>query len=176
MATAIPALTSIEKYLNTNYRPDRDYVDGETERRNVGEFDHNRIQSLLVIWLGNHEEEWNIIPITEQRIRVTHSRVRIADVCALRPDAPIEQVTATPPLLCVEILSPKDRLSRTIQVMEDYLRMGVENLWVIDPRERIAYTYTRDGLLKVHSNQLAIPNTPIHVDLPTLFAKLPPRA
>jgi len=176
MATATPAFTTIERYLNTTYRPDRDYVDGETERRNVGELDHNRIQSLLVTWLTNHEEEWRIFPITEQRIQVTSSRVRVADVCALRAESPMEQVTANPPLLCIEILSPKDRLSRTIQVMEDYLRMGVEHLWVIDPRERIAYTYTPDGLLKVHSNRLTIPNTPIHVDLPTLFAKLPTRA
>jgi Uma2 family endonuclease len=173
MATATPAFTTLERYLNTNYRPDRDFVDGETERRNLGEFDHNRIQILIATWLSNHEEEWKIIPVTEQRIRVTDSRVRVADVCAILADSPIEQVTETPPLLCVEILSPKDRLSRTIQVMEDYLRMGVQNLWVIDPRERIAYTYTTAGLLKVHSTQLTIPNTPIYLDLPTLFAKLP---
>ena len=173
MAAAAPALTSLEKYLNTVYRPDRDFVDGETERRYVGEFDHARIQSLLVTWLTNHEEEWKIISITEQRIRVTDSRVRIADVCAIRAESPVEQVTSTPPLLCVEVLSPKDRLSRTVQVMEDYLQMGVEHLWVIDPRNRIAYTYTAGGLLKLVGDKFTIDGTPIYVDLPSLFAKLP---
>lgn len=175
MATAAPALTSLEKYLNTVYRPDRDFVDGETERRYVGEFDHNRIQILLGTWLTNHEEEWHIIPVTEQRIQVSESRVRIADICALRADSPLEQVTSTPPLLCVEILSPKDRLSRTIQVMEDYLQMGVNHLWVIDPRDRTAYTYTKAGLLKLVGDRFTIEGTPIFVDLPSLFAKLPAR-
>jgi Uma2 family endonuclease len=150
-------------------------VDGETKRRYVGEFDHARIQSLLVTWLTNHEEEWHIVPVTEQRIRVSESRVRIADICALRTETPVEQVTATPPLLCVEVLSPKDRVSRTVQVMEDYLQMGVENLWVIDPRNRTAYTYTEAGLLKLVGDRFTIPGTPIYVDLPSLFAKLIPR-
>jgi Uma2 family endonuclease len=175
MATAAPALTSLEKYLNTVYRPDRDFVDGETERRYVEEFDHNRIQLLVGTWLTNHEEEWHIIPVTEQRIRVSESRVRIADICALRADTPVEQVTSTPPLLCVEVLSPKDSLSRTIQVMEDYLQMGVENLWVIDPRDRTAFTYTEAGLLKLVGDRLTTPGAPIYVDLPSLFAKLPPK-
>jgi len=32
---------SLEDYLNTSYRPDRDYVDGEVEERNVGEKEHS---------------------------------------------------------------------------------------------------------------------------------------
>ena len=175
MATAAPAIISLEKYLNTVYRPDRDFVDGETERRNVGEFDHGRIQTLLATWLTNHEDEWKIVAVTEQRIRVAESRVRVADVCALRAETPVEQVTATPPLLCVEVLSPEDRLSRTIVVMEDYLRMGVEHLWVVDPRERIAYTYTASGLLKLVGDRFTIEGTPIYVDLCALFAKIPPK-
>jgi hypothetical protein len=59
--------------------------------------------------------------------------------------------------------------------MEDYLRMGVEHLWVIDPRERIAYTYTEAGLLKLVGDRFTIEGTPIYVDLPSLFAKLPAR-
>jgi hypothetical protein len=31
---------SLEKYLNTVYRPDRDYVDGRLEKRNAGKWDH----------------------------------------------------------------------------------------------------------------------------------------
>lgn len=176
MGTAAPALTSLEKYLNTSYHPDRDFVDGETQRRDLGDFDHARIQNLLATWLTNHEDEWKISSLTEQRIRVTQSRVRIADVCALRLGAPFEPVTETPPFLCIEILSPKDRLSRTLKVMEDYRRMGVEHLWVIDPVERIAYTYTEAGLLIERDDRLVIPGTSIYVDLPSLFARLPVRS
>ena len=38
MATA-PTQISMEEYLHTVYKPDRDYVNGELEEREVGEWD-----------------------------------------------------------------------------------------------------------------------------------------
>ena len=164
-------LISIGEYLRTMYHPDCEFVDGRVEERNSGEFEHSRIQALLADWLGVHEKEWEIVTLTEQRVRVTQKRVRIPDVCALRRSAPREHVTETAPLLCIEILSPEDRLSRTCEVMEDYLAMGVEHLWIVDPYKRVAYTYTRAGLLKV-GDRMAIEGTPIYLELLTLFAAL----
>jgi len=37
---------SVEEYLNTSYRPDCDYLEGELLERNVGEWDHSRLQGL----------------------------------------------------------------------------------------------------------------------------------
>jgi hypothetical protein len=34
---------SIEEYLATVHRPDRDYVDGVVEERNLGEYNHGRL-------------------------------------------------------------------------------------------------------------------------------------
>ena len=171
MATAT-TLISIEEYLRTVYRPDCDYVDGHIEERNVGERDHNRLQIILGAWFLQHEKAWNIFVLPEQRTRVSSARVRIPDVCLLRSDAPNEQVLTTPPLLCVEILSPEDRLPRIARIMDDYARMGVPNLWILDPKDRVAYDYASDGLLKLTTDRLAIPNTEIFVDLPTLFTAL----
>jgi Uma2 family endonuclease len=56
--------------------------------------------------------------------------------------------------------------------MEDYARMGVPNLWLLDPKDRVAYIYASDGLLKLTIDRLTIPNTEIYVDLPALFAAL----
>jgi hypothetical protein len=51
--------TSLSEYLQTSYHPDRDYVDGEVQERNLGEFDHAAVQvflssvvrlTLLYIW------------------------------------------------------------------------------------------------------------------------------
>ena len=47
MATA-PALLSVDEYLQTNYSPDLDFVEGELKHRNVGEYDHGRKQWLIV--------------------------------------------------------------------------------------------------------------------------------
>ncbi|HEV2619609.1 MAG TPA: Uma2 family endonuclease [Acidobacteriaceae bacterium] len=158
--------------MSTSYHPDCDYVDGEIQQRNLGEREHARLQTLLAIWFGTNEKAWNVETIVEQRIRVTPARVRIPDLCLISRDAPREQVTVTPPLLCVEILFPEDRLPRAARVMEDYARMGVANLWLLDPKDRVAYDYASDGLLKLTTNRLIIPNTEIYVDLANLFAAL----
>jgi Uma2 family endonuclease len=171
MATA-STLISIEEYLRTSYHPDCDYVDGQIEERNVGERDHNRLQIVLGAWFLAHEKEWGVYVLPEQRTRISSARVRIPDLCLLRSDAPNEQVLTTPPLLCVEILSPEDRLPRIAKIMDEYARMGVPNLWILDPKDRVAYDYTSDSLLKLTAGRLAIPNREIYIDLPTLFASL----
>jgi Uma2 family endonuclease len=72
----------------------------------------------------------------------------------------------------VEILSPEDRLPRIANRLDDFARMGVPNLWILDPQDRVAYDYASSGLLKLTTDRLAIPNTEIYIDLPTLFAAL----
>jgi Uma2 family endonuclease len=171
MATA-PPLLSIDEYLHTSYKPDVHFVDGEIEERNVGEYDHGKIQTLIAVLFTNHEDEWATDAIVEQRMRIGSSRVRICDVAVLQAGAPREQVTATPPLICIEILSPKDRISRAELVLADYFAMGVPNIWLIDPYKRAAYTFSATGLRPADATNLTIPGTPILIDLTGLFAKL----
>ena len=174
MATTTTNLISLEEYLHTIYHPDCDFVDDHIEERTLGEFDHGRLQALLTMWFGAHEKDWNVRVVTEVRTRVSPTRVRIPDVCLLRRDAPRERVTVTPPLLCIEVLSPEDRIPRVLKVLDDYVKMGVPNLWIIDPTdpsERVAYIY-KDSVLKLTSDRLTIPGTEIYLDLPALFAEL----
>jgi hypothetical protein len=42
----------LREYLNTSYRPDCDYLEGELLERNVGEWDHARLQGLLSGYLS----------------------------------------------------------------------------------------------------------------------------
>ncbi|RXH57399.1 hypothetical protein [Granulicella sibirica] len=35
---------TVEEYLRTSYRPDCDFVDGVIEERNLGEYEHSRLQ------------------------------------------------------------------------------------------------------------------------------------
>lgn len=168
MATAT-TLISIDEYLRTSYHPDADFVDGQIEERNLGEFEHARLQTAIAAWFFNREKGWNIYSVVEQRIRVAPTRVRICDVCLISRDVAREPVTQTPPLACIEILSPEDRLPRAAKVMQDYANMGVQNLWLLDPIDRIAFVYTAEAQFKIVEDRLTIPNTPIHLDLPTLF-------
>lgn len=169
MASAIQI--PLAEYLETTYRPDREYVDGELRERNVGKWMHARLQWLLAGWLMNHESEWNVTGSTAQRVQVSRNRIRITDLVVLRP-GPQHDVLVDPPLLVIEILSPDDTYSDLQERCQDYRRLGVENLWLIDPT-------TRSGRMGVGADwvaaeRLEIPGTPIHVELPSLFAKIDP--
>jgi Uma2 family endonuclease len=171
MATA-PPLLSIEEYLRTSYHPDADYVNGEIEERNLGEYEHGKIQGLIFHIFTLNRKEWATDVVVEQRIRIDSSRVRICDVAVLRADAPRESVTITAPLICIEILSPEDRLARAKEVLADYLAMGVQNIWLIDPIRRSAFTFDARGLHEANPTNLKVSNTPIHLDLTEAFAAI----
>ena len=170
MATQ-PALMSIEEYLHTSYSPDVDFVDGYIEERNLGEFDHARLQWLISAQFASSETDWQVTGVVEQRIRIDANRVRICDIALLRADAPREKVTKTAPLLCIEVMSPEDRLSRAKIVLGDYLRMGVEHIWLLDPMRRAAYTLDASGLHE-QEGTLSVPDTAICLDVDALFARL----
>jgi hypothetical protein len=55
--TTLSHLISVEEYLNTTYRPDVDYVDGEIEERNLGEFDHADLQFGIANLLRNQQQD-----------------------------------------------------------------------------------------------------------------------
>ena len=171
LTASAPALT-LEEYLRTSYEPDCDFVDGHIEERNVGEREHSILQIALGAWFFNRRAEWKIVVMAEQRTRVSATRVRLPDVCVISAEAPRESVTVTPPLLAIEILSPEDRIHRVLVRLNDFLHMGVENLWLLDPIERSASIYTRAGLSLAETTRLTIPNSPIYLDLPEVFAAL----
>lgn len=171
MATA-PTLMTMEQYLHTAYSPDCDFVDGELLERRMGEKDHGRLQLSIAIWFAAREQSLCAEPITEPRILVTANRARVCDVAVIRTDIPDEQVATIPPRVCIEILSPEDRLSKTLQVLEDYRSMGVENIWLIDPQERLAYTFTATGLQQQEDRVLRVTGTEVAMDVNMLFAEL----
>jgi Uma2 family endonuclease len=171
VATAT-ALLSIDQYLHTSYKPDADFVDGEIVERNLGEREHGTLQAAIAACFWNNRKLWDILPITEQRIRVSPSKIRIADVAVLRSDAPFEKVALTPPLICIEILSPEDRMSRAKLLLADYLALGVPNIWLIDPIYQAAFVFDASGLRDADPCNLTVAGTPIKVDLTEAFAAI----
>jgi Uma2 family endonuclease len=159
----------LSEYLRTSYRPDREYVDGEVRERNVGRFEHARIQALLTIWFGNHEREWGSIVITEQRVQVAESRVRIPDL-VVTTARPQPDTLVDPPLLVIEILSPDDSYSDTQERAQDYREMGVETVWIIDPKTRTGRMCT--GASWIEALRLTAVGTPLFVELAQIFGQI----
>jgi hypothetical protein len=74
-------LISVDDYLASTYEPDCDFVDGHIEERNVGEWDHSRLQLKVGAYLLAHYGNIGVEVATELRIRVTQTRIRIPDIC-----------------------------------------------------------------------------------------------
>lgn len=161
-------LISVEEYLRTSYRPDCDYVDGEVQERNLGERDHSSLQMNVLMFLGSRRGQLGIEVFPEQRVQVKPTRFRIPDVCVTLGQ-PGEQIFTKPPFLCIEILSPEDRMSRVEDRVDDYLAMGVPFVWVLDPATKRAWNITpvegwreeKSGTLKTHDPAIEAPLTEI---------------
>jgi len=161
-------LISVEEYLRTSYRPDCDYVDGEVVERNMGETDHSWLQTMLSAYMVARRAQWGITVLVEQRVQVTETRFRVPDICVIRGPKPAEQILAKPPFICIEILSPEDRWPRVQQRIDDYLAMGVPNVWVLDPATKTAYAVTAQGTHQV-ADTLKTQNPSVEVPLSEIF-------
>jgi Uma2 family endonuclease len=158
----------IEEYLTSTYEPDCDYVDGRIEERNWGEWPHARLQARLGALLHTRAPFGTEVLIA-LRIRVSASRIRIADICVAASDSE-EPIPTTPPLLCIEILSPEDRITQIEIKITDYLQMGVAYVWVLDPQTKQAYVATAaDGLREVKTGVLVTANPTFEVPLSEIF-------
>jgi Uma2 family endonuclease len=160
---------SVDEYLKTSYRPDCDYVDGEVLERNLGEYDHSRPQMRVSAYFFVREEEWHVRVVPEQRVQVSSSRFRIPDVCVVLADSPVESIFRHPPFICIEILSKDDTFKSVTERLDDYVAMGVPNIWVIEPHTRRGYVYNSDGLLEAKDGVLRIANSEIAVPLTSIF-------
>ena len=169
--SALPALVSVEEYLRTAYRPDCDYVDGVLMERNVGEKSHAILQKRMLLYLEQRSTLWGIFVIQETRIQVSPTHFRVPDVCVIAGPEPDEEIFTRPPFLCIEILSPEDRMTRMQTKIDDYLAFGVSYVWVIDPQTRRAWVYTSDLIREVRDGELRTEQPGITVPLRDLFAE-----
>jgi Uma2 family endonuclease len=162
----------VEEYLSTGYDPDCEYDDGVVVERNLGEFEHSFLQILLGTLFTVNMDNWGVFGLTEQRVQIKPRRFLVPDVCVLRVGSPREKILTHPPLIAIEIMSPEDTVRRTSAKAVEYLEFGVENVWVIDPATRAAYSGTHSGLQPVPSGELSVPGTLILVRVSDLFEKL----
>ena len=158
---------TIEEYLSISYRPDCDYIDGEVQERNLGTFDHSRLQLAIAAYFYVRRKEWGICVVPEQRVQISPTRFRIPDVCVILGE-PTSQILREPPFICIEILSPEDRVSRVNERVTDYFQFGVPYVWLFDPQTRKAWRCTPGAMVEV--TELRTENPAMVVPLDELFA------
>jgi Uma2 family endonuclease len=159
---------SVDEYLFSVYRPDCDYIDGEVVERNVGEFDHGRMQTLMSSYLVGRERDWGITAVTELRVQVKPTRFRVPDITVIANPLPRMRILREPPLLCIEILSPEDRMVKVQEGVEDYLNFGVPCVWIVNPATRRGFVCTPEGMVEAKDGVLRVAGTAIEVPLAEL--------
>jgi Uma2 family endonuclease len=169
---ASTTLIPLSEYLSTTYHPDCDYIEGELQERNLGERSHGLLQMALAAIFYTNRRAWDIVVVPELRVQVSADRFRIPDVTVMRRSDPPDPIVKTAPLVCIEVLSPEDRMQRMQERIDDYARMGVEHIWLIDPNSRHAWVATADGSHTRVADAFTVPGTPIRISLAEVFAEL----
>lgn len=157
----------VQEYLDASYRPDCEYLDGTLLERNTGEWDHSRLQALLSGYLGSREKQWGIVAAIAPRVQVKPTRFRVPDVLVLT-SPPSGRIITAPPFLCIEILSPSDRMAEMQERIDDYLAFGVRYVWLLHPGTRRAFVYTLEQMHEVKDGVLRTENPDIRVPLAEL--------
>lgn len=141
MAATI-SLISVGEYLKMAPDPDCEFVAGVLEERAVGEYDHSTWQTILAGFFNSKGSEWGIKARTELRVQVASDSFRIPDVTVLSREAPREQIVTHPPVAVFEILSPEDSMTRMLEKLAEYERMGIPAIWVIEPKKPSYYRFS----------------------------------
>jgi Uma2 family endonuclease len=129
------AIVSVEDYLRRTEKPYCEYLDGVLHSRGYPNKSHALAQSKVIILLDKQSVE----ALGEVTVRLSPTKYLIPDVIA----APTIQdpYPTEPVLLCVEILSPEDRVGAMLAKCEEYHAWGVPFCWVIDPEKQTAWQY-----------------------------------
>jgi Uma2 family endonuclease len=137
--STIATLVSVEEYLRRTEKPYCEYIDGILYPKPMPTLRHGMIEHSLVTLLRGAGLE----AAAEVTVRLSETKFLVPDVIAapaLQGPYPTEPV-----LLCVEILSPEDRLGAMLAKCEQYHVWGVPFCWVIDPEKQTGWEYHQGG-------------------------------
>ena len=144
----------------------------------MGEPLHPGVQGNLYYLLRMLRSRIGIIVFPEIRIQISPTRFRVADIAVWRSGHIVDRVPTVPPFLAIEILAPEDRITRMQPKIAEYLAIGVEWIWLIDPIEKSAICYSQrnpaSGLsevLRTGNPAIDIPWLPPSMSTPERFTE-----
>ncbi len=133
--------TSVEEYLATTYKPACEYLDGVLRQKPMPTRKHGLLQARLIQLIANGYQ--GLEPESEVTVRIREGKYFIPDVIVQRRDHIQDPYPTEPVHLCIEILSPDDRMSETLAKCEEYHAWGVAMTWIVDPDSERAWEYAR---------------------------------
>ena len=124
----------------------------------------------LIYLLAGLEQKLGIQVVSVIRIRIREQRYRVADIAVWRAGNIGERIPTVAPFLAIEILSAEDRMVRMLPKVQEYLSIGTEWIWVIDPEERKAIIYSQSQPAGVLSDILRTENPAIEIPVAEALA------
>jgi len=159
------SVISLEEYLRTLYRPDREFRDGVLMERNVGLKSHSAMQCAVACYIGNRRKKWRITVYLSLRIQLREGWIAIPDIAVYDLPEPDGEIPDRPPLLWIEVLSPEDRMIDFWSKANDVIACGVPNVWMIDPYSLESQLWTPAGVTRITDGTLRLPDSEIVIPL-----------
>ena len=139
MATATHL--SLEEFhrLYDGAKPAYEYWFGEAIQKPMATSMHGLLQCVFIMLL--RARGWIVAP--EVTLRLVPDAAPVPDLIASREGLQVPYPTK-PVGICIEILSPQDRLKKAIEKGKHYLDWGVPYVWIIEPQTRTAWMMTHE--------------------------------
>lgn len=161
----VKAQLAVGDYLATTFEHDCEFVHGEVVKRSAPSLWHSDIQGHLCAILWPFRAKHDVYAYPELRMRLAEDLIRIPDVAVFVGRA--DDVPTTPPLVAIEISSPDDRLSNTLEKFAEYRRWGVPHIWLVESELKTLFVY--DGSLN-ETSAFELPAFGLRIEASTLFA------
>src|SRR6266853_1121207 len=118
---------SLEEYFRTHYDPECELIDGELRPKPMPTGPHSEMQYQVIMLLSAYKQLGVGRVLPELSLLLPGDAVLIPDVVFSRPGQPYDEhgVLNTPPLLCIEVVSPSQSFGELYQKRLSYLRWGV---------------------------------------------------
>ncbi len=153
----------LEVYLQSDYEPDAEYVDGVIEERAAAEDNHSAWQGAIAFWFWSQARIWGIRSKISYHVQTGPTRFRVPDVSVLDASLERERIAIHPPLAVFEILSPEDRFMRVMRKLGEYEAMGVSQIWVVNPDTNVCERFQNGHLRR--STEFSLPEKSIAFSL-----------
>ncbi|WP_428665654.1 Uma2 family endonuclease [Runella sp.] len=145
----------------------------EFETEDVISYNHAKITYRLAKMLSIYDEQYDILP--ELEFELSHGRAKPdVAICRLNKVSWLRDIIrpTQPPLLAIEILSPRQALSDlTDKSLDIYFPSGVPAVWVIIPQFKQITVMTGSGQENFSTGIVHNEDTGISLDLGKLFAE-----
>jgi Uma2 family endonuclease len=172
MGMATSTRVSLEEYFRTHYEPECELIDGELRPKPMPTGHHSSTQVELIVLLRAQEQLGRGRVWSELSLLLPSQAVLIPDVVFSRPGQRFDEhdVLNTPPLLCIEIISPSQSFRELYDKCISYLRWGVPYCWIIDPVRHLAWQIEVDEMPREIFSGGSLRAGDIEVKLADLFS------